>query len=857
MSLRAVAAAAVLTLSACTQVFAQESGVWRDFMPPARRGATLVHDTLRDRYVMMFGSTNGVLTRDVFMLAADSAQWRQLAPAGSMPPVPRTGAAAVYDDLHDRIWVYGGQATNALSATLYGLDADPEEWLVVPNEGAFLLRTQAALVRDPLRDRLLLFGGMTNLATKAATSDVYEIAPYSDTPAWSRFQVFGTPPAPRWGAIVALDRLRNRIVVIGGRNRDSVFTDAWQLTLSIPHTWSRIFTVGDAPPARDGALGVLDAANDRIVTFGGMDPETGLQSQDVWTFALSGLDNWDHVDAADAPDALVEGCAVMDSARARVVIQGGGRPQALAASYASNETRTLDVSGTPAWGRITPLAPSPRYGAGAALDLAHDSFWIFGGLTSQDGATVFSNELWRGSLAQPGSWTEVQPDGPGPQGRQEPSFAYDSHANRFYMFGGRNGTSYLGDTWTLDPAGVWRPIATSGGPKPRRGQATAWDSARRALFVYGGTDGDSTFGDAWELSTEGSLAWRQIDLAGDAPEPRSWASAVYDPRGDRMIVYGGLVHGTTPGEVWALTLSGAPHWTRLEPAGEAPDGVARHVAIYDPLRQRMLMWGGYDAGELLTSQPGTWALSLGPDPMWTKLSTTGPEPAPATSPAAVYDLRRDRLITYGGSDVFDDLYPDLRALEFGGAGNANEAWLDGARIEGSSIRLAWQTLALPGSLVTIEKRVDAYGDESRSPFDPPVGTWASRGTASVAADGGVSWTDSRVGGGGSYSYRLVVSGQTSEVTSIVVPASATFAFESALPSPTTGPLVLAIRSTGAAPVWASLYDVQGRRVLTRELGMLPAGVQSVPLDLGLAKAGVYFVRVSQGGSASTRKIVLL
>ena len=108
-----------------------------------------------------------------------------------------------------------------------------------------------------------------------------------------------------------------------------------------------------------------------------------------------------------------------------------------------------------------------------------------------------------------------------------------------------------------------------------------------------------------------------------------------------------------------------------------------------------------------------------------------------------------------------------------------------------------------------------------------------------------------------HSYRLVVGGQVSEAASLIVPASATFAFESALPSPTTGPLVLAIRSTGAAPVWASLYDVQGRRVLTRELGVLPAGVQSVPLELGLAKAGVYFVRVSQGGSASTRKIVLL
>ena len=71
------------------------------------------------------------------------------------------------------------------------------------------------------------------------------------------------------------------------------------------------------------------------------------------------------------------------------------------------------------------------------------------------------------------------------------------------------------------------------------------------------------------------------------------------------------------------------------------------------------------------------------------------------------------------------------------------------------------------------------------------------------------------------------------------------------------PLVLAIRSTGVAPVWASLYDASGRRVMTRELGVLPAGVQSVPLELGLQKAGIYFVRVSQGGNASTRKIVLL
>jgi len=855
MSIRAVAAAAVLTLQLCGQAFAQDSGTWRDFMPPKRRGAALVHDTHRDRYVM-FGGKERLLTNDLWVLPADSAQWRPLATVGVLAPVPRVGAAALYDPLHDRIWVYGGEATSALSGTFWALDADPEEWVLVTQQNYPGNRSQAGLVQDPARDRILLFGGMTTLL-RAATNEVSWIAPYSDSPQWAKLNTSGTPPAARWGAIVAFDRLRDRMVVIGGRNRDSVFTDAWQLSFSPVPTWSRIVTVGDAPPKREGALGVLDASHDRIVTFGGLDPATDVQNRDVWTFALSGFDAWTLVDAPGSPDALVDACAVMDSARARIVIQGGGRPQSLDASYASNETRTLDVAGAPTWGRITPLAPQPRYGAGAALDLPHDAFWIFGGLSSKDGVNDFSNELWRGSLTEPGAWTPVAAQGPAPAGRHEPSLTYDARANRLYLFGGRNSTDYFGDTWTFDLAGTWRPVAPSGGPKPRRAQATAWDTSRRALFIFGGTDGDSTFGDAWELSTDGSIAWRRIDAEGEAPAPRGWASAIYDPRGDRVIVYGGLIDGKTQDDVWALSLGTTPHWTRLEPGGESPTR-ARHAAVYDPARRRMLVWGGFkDDGQLRSSTPGTWALALDGDPVWTKLATTGSEPPPATAPAVVFDVRRDRLVTYAGSDVLDDLYPDLRALEFGGAGNAGESWLEGARVEGTSVRIAWQTLASPGTVVAIEKRVDVYGDELRFPFAPPVGTWATATQAGVAADGGVAWTDSRVGGGGSYSYRLNVGGQASEVASVNVPVTATFALESALPSPTTGPLVLAIRSTGVAPVWASLYDASGRRVMTRELGVLPAGVQSVPLELGLQKAGIYFVRVSQGGNASTRKIVLL
>ena len=862
MRIRAVAAAALLALSLQSRADAQD-GAWHDFMPPTRRGATLVHDTARDRYVMFAGSDTEV-RNDVWVLHADSTTWRKLDPAGGRLPTARVGSAGVYDDLHDRAWFYGGIASGATSSGLWGLDADPEEWLLVTGSSPSGSRAYAALVRDPGRDRLILYGGMLSTLSKAASPEVWVIAPYSDSPQWTRLIPAGVAPAARWSAIVVYDPPRDRLVVIGGRNRDSVFTDAWQLKFSPLLQWSQLVVVGDRPPARDGAIGVLDLANDRIVTFGGADPGTDVPNQDVWSYALTGLASWTlEPRQGEVPNELREACATLDAARGRIVVHGGGRPQELAASYATNETRALDVHGVPAWGRIVPEGPTPlpRYGAGAAVDLARDAFWMFGGVTSVDGATTYSDEMWRGSLAAPGTWRPIAFEGPRPEPRHEPSFVYDGRTNRALLFGGWNGGAlndrYFDDAWAaqLDSPYVWRPVATGGGPKGRRAQATAWDAARRALFLFGGHDGKEVFGDSWELPADGTIAWRRIEAEG--PSPRSWASAVYDAAGDRMIVYGGSIDGLAQDEVWALTLSGTPRWSRLEPAGDGPGSRLRHAAIYDPARRRMLVWGGYTSDDqVLTSKPGVWSLSLDDAPTWTRLAAEGIEPPPATGPVLLYDARRDRMVAYGGSNLFDDLLPNLNALEF--EGGVPPAWIAGAAAEADGVHLLWQTAADAGTPVTIEKRIDTVGRELRTPLDPQVGTWFTLASTSVEGDGSVAWRDSWVGAGGAYTYRLVLAGAATGEATVAVPGALAFAFHGVSPSPTSGQLALSLQSTGAAPIRVSMFDAAGRRVLERDLGILPGGPRVVPFDLPAGRrAGIYFLRVSQGGDAATKKIVVL
>jgi hypothetical protein len=141
--------------------------------------------------------------------------------------------------------------------------------------------------------------------------------------------------------------------------------------------------------------------------------------------------------------------------------------------------------------------------------------------------------------------------------------------------------------------------------------SAVFDPVRRHLIFFGGYDGSNNNGlnDVWELSLS-SMTWTQLPTG---PSPRWAHSAIYDPVRDRMIIFGGTTNNgnTYLNDVWSLSLSGTPSWNPLPTGPRARRGPG---LIYDPVRDRLVLFGGVGqpvpGGQQYGYLNDAWQLSL-------------------------------------------------------------------------------------------------------------------------------------------------------------------------------------------------------------------------------------------------------
>ncbi|MEP7029196.1 MAG: kelch repeat-containing protein [Candidatus Eisenbacteria bacterium] len=505
---------------------------------------------------------------------------------------------------------------------------------------------------------------------------------------------------------------------------------------------------------------------------------------------------------------------------------------------------SLSLTGSAYWTRLhtVPQGAPGRLLHKAAYDPLRKQLLVFGGYSYDDG---WLNDTWALGLSGAPVWS--RPDLASalhPVPRSDHVLISDPPADRLVLFGGRDLNNFYNDTWTFDLAtGNWLPLGPAGiPPTPREAMAGAFDPLRDRLLVFGGWNGGAPLSELWSLSLGGTPTWTMLTPLGSPPQARYAHSMVYDSVRDRMLVFGGFDGFSDFNNVWALNLSGTPTWELLTPAGSPPNPLRGHDAIYDPIRDRMLVFGGYDGG----LHNWVYALALA-TPAWSALSPTGGPPKPRDFSFSIYDPTLDRLLMFGGNDgsiAFEDTWalnwnqvPTPTLLSF-----ADERTAPGA------VTLTWFTPDGTG------QRANAYRRSGGM-------DWQLLRTLESDASGRIVLED-RIAAGGRYAYRLGIPGAGGETFTeehwVQVPGAIEFGLAGVWPNPSPGHLQVTFRLGDTRPASLDLLDVRGRRVLHRDLANFGPGLHTVELDRqdDLA-AGVYVLRLSQGNRTERRKIAVV
>ena len=263
----------------------------------------------------------------------------------------------------------------------------------------------------------------------------------------------------------------------------------------------------------------------------------------------------------------------------------------------NGETWIYDVT-TNSWTQVkTPSAPSGRANAAMAYDAESDRIILYSGFISGDNYAPL--DTWAFDMNTK-TWTQMK--APGPAYHFGHSLVYNSKADRMILFGGWNipDNVAMNDTWAYDyNTDTWTEMKPVVSPPGRNFQSMVYDPKADRVIMWGGggvTDADSdTSVWVYDYNTN---TWEERKPSG-GPSSRYLHNMSYDSKADRTMLYGGYTGSVeslskldtlTSAETWAYDYN-LNTWTLLNPPTN-PGPLSEFGQVYLPSTDRVLLFGG-------------------------------------------------------------------------------------------------------------------------------------------------------------------------------------------------------------------------------------------------------------------------
>lgn len=319
--------------------------------------------------------------------------WRQLTPAGPVPP-ERESHTAVWEPGSGEILVFGGVASSGnFLNDLWAYRAALNGWTQLTPAGTPpAIRHRPSAVWDPGNAQLLVFGGAT---PRMSANDLWSYRPSANT--WTQLSPTGTLPPGRWAHTAVWDPGNAQMLVFGGWTGQMVLTDLWSFRPA-SNAWTELAPAAPLPPARGWQGAAWDTANARMLVFGGSNNLTLFN--DLWAYRPES-NTWSELTPPGTLPVISDWpTAVWDPGNGQMLVFGGWT-----LSPPPNGT-VLDHlwayrPAANAWTQLpsTGLMPPARWAHAAVWDSGNAQMYVFGGCASFYPCTSNLNDLW---VSRPG-----------------------------------------------------------------------------------------------------------------------------------------------------------------------------------------------------------------------------------------------------------------------------------------------------------------------------------------------------------------------------------------------------------------------------------------------------------------------
>ncbi len=188
-----------------------------------------------------------------------------------------------------------------------------------------------------------------------------------------------------------------------------------------------------------------------MIVFGGLDPDSLAVNRQTWAYDLDS-NSWERMHPKRSPSVRFSYAMGYDEGSDRVILFGGADPD-----ESLGDTWAYDYD-EDSWAKMSPAkSPAARSDSGMVYDPGRDRMVLFGGSEDHPLSAPF-RDTWTYDYDED-AWTRLKVEGPGV--RAAHAMAFDRETGTVVLFGGgENLYAYFDETWIYDPrANSWSQVA--------------------------------------------------------------------------------------------------------------------------------------------------------------------------------------------------------------------------------------------------------------------------------------------------------------------------------------------------------------------------------------------------------------